>query len=464
MAVYPGTREGTILVSTHMDTAGTDRGIVPIIGDDGVIRTDGSTILGADDKSGLAGCLELLTLLNENPGTSHPTIEFVVSVGEESGLVGSRQMDVSRLNATHGFVLDTAGVMGSITYWSPTSVYLTVTFHGRKAHAGVEPEKGVSAIQVAADAIAAMTLGRIDEETVANIGSITGGEARNIIPDTAVLLGMARSHDQAKLDAQLAAMRRACDDAAAARGATVDFEAEEIYRTYKIADGRPALPRGRGRDPLARSRGRATQVRRRHRRQLLQRQGHPVRRTVDRHGRRARHHGAHRHRRPRAGGEDPRRDSHASAAGRGADVMTHLTRHLGAAFVAVALLAGCGTAPAPQGACARYAELNATVEQLRASPVPSGDVEQLRTAADQLRLKLDAAADALDRIQMLTDGRLDQAIGVARQQLDEIRASLVVAKYAAAETLGPQITQAADDLAAALAPVQNLLDSQCATG
>ena len=236
VAVYPGTREGTILVSTHMDTAGTDRGIVPIIGDDGVIRTDGSTILGADDKSGLAGCLELLTLLNEDPGTRHPTIEFVVSVGEESGLVGSRQMDVSRLNATHGFVLDTAGVMGSITYWSPTSVYLTVTFRGRKAHAGVEPEKGVSAIQVAADAIAAMTLGRIDEETVANIGTISGGEARNIIPDTAVLLGMARSHDQAKLDAQLAAMRWACEVAAAARGATVEFEAEEIYRTYKIAD------------------------------------------------------------------------------------------------------------------------------------------------------------------------------------------------------------------------------------
>ena len=89
-AVRPGTRDGTILVSTHMDTAGTDRGIVPIIGDDGVIRTDGSTILGADDKSGIAGCLELLTLLNTHPDWAHPTIEFVVTVGEERGLVGSR--------------------------------------------------------------------------------------------------------------------------------------------------------------------------------------------------------------------------------------------------------------------------------------------------------------------------------------------------------------------------------------
>ena len=240
VAVLPGNREGTILVSTHMDTAGTDRGIVPIIDPDGVIRTDGSTILGADDKSGIAGCLELLTLLRNNPEWPHPTIEFVVTVGEESGLLGSRHMDVSQLKATHGFVLDTAGVMGAITYWSPTSVYLTITFHGRKAHAGVEPEKGISAIQVASEAIADMTLGRIDEETVANIGTITGGEARNVIPGTVVLEGMARSHDQGKLDRQLDAMRRACQARAERHGASVDFEAEEIYQTYKIPeDARP---------------------------------------------------------------------------------------------------------------------------------------------------------------------------------------------------------------------------------
>ena len=173
-----GTRDGTILVSTHMDTAGTDRDIAPTIGDDGVIRTEGTTILGADDKSGLAGCLELLTLLRENPELAFPSIEFVVTVGEERGLVGSRHLDVSLLNASHGFVFDTAGAMGSITYWSPTSVYITITFHGRKAHAGVEPEKGISAIVAAAEAVSAMPLGRIDEETVANIGTIVGGEAQ----------------------------------------------------------------------------------------------------------------------------------------------------------------------------------------------------------------------------------------------------------------------------------------------
>jgi tripeptide aminopeptidase len=240
VAVLPGTRDGTVLISTHMDTAGTDTGIAPIIGDDRVIRTDGSTILGADDKSGIAGCLELLTILRDHPDVSHPAIEFVITVGEERGLVGSRHLDVGQLNAEYGFVFDTAGAISAITYWAPTSVYLTVTVHGKKVHAGVEPEKGINAVKVAAEAIAAMPLGRIDEETVANIGTIVGGEARNIVPGEVVLEGMARSHDQGKLDAQIDAMRRAFDEAAARYGATVDFEAEEIYRTYKIAED--ALP------------------------------------------------------------------------------------------------------------------------------------------------------------------------------------------------------------------------------
>ncbi|WP_353509896.1 M20/M25/M40 family metallo-hydrolase [Intrasporangium sp.] len=238
LAVMPGTGPGTILISTHMDTAGSDRGITPII-DDGLIRTDGSTILGADDKSGIACCLELLTLLRDTPAQPRPTIEFVVSVGEERGLVGSRHLDVSRLTASHGFVLDTAGPIGSITYWTPTSVYLTITFTGRKAHAGVEPEKGVSAIRMAAEAVAAMPLGRIDEETVANIGTVSGGEARNIVPGSVVLEGMARSHDQAKLDEQVRAIREACEHAAGRHGGQLEFAAEEIYRTYRIPEGAP---------------------------------------------------------------------------------------------------------------------------------------------------------------------------------------------------------------------------------
>lgn len=236
VAVFAGRRDGTILLSTHMDTVGTDTGIQPIIGDDGVIRTDGSTILGADDKSGIAGCLEVLELLTAHPDWSCPTIEFVVTVGEEIGLVGSRHLDVGALNASHGFVFDTAGAMGSITYWAPTAVDVSVTITGRKAHAGVEPEKGLDAVKVAAEAIAAMPLGRIDEETVAIIGTLVGGDARNVVPGKAVLEGMARSHDQGKLDAQLDAMRTACEAAAGRYGAGLDFASEEIYRTYRIEE------------------------------------------------------------------------------------------------------------------------------------------------------------------------------------------------------------------------------------
>lgn len=234
VAVLPGRRDGTILVSTHMDTVGADRGITPIIGDDGVIRTDGSTILGADDKSGIAGCLELIQVLQADPGATYPTIEFVVTVGEEVGLVGSQHLDMSTLRATHGFVLDTAGPMGSITYWAPTAVDLKFTFHGRKAHAGVEPEKGVDALRAAAQAIVSMPLGRVDEETVANIGVIRGGEATNVVPALVALDGEARSHDQGKLDAQLETMERVCREAADAYGARVDAEVNVAYHTYRI--------------------------------------------------------------------------------------------------------------------------------------------------------------------------------------------------------------------------------------
>jgi tripeptide aminopeptidase len=234
VATLPGTRGDPFLVSTHMDTVGTDVGIRPIIGDDGVIRTDGSTILGADDKSGIAGCLEVLTILQDHPQWEHPTIEFVVSVSEEAGLVGSRQMDVEALQAKHGFVLDTAGAVGAITYWAPTAVDVVIAVHGRKAHAGVEPEKGINALRVAAEAIASMPLGRMDEETVANIGMLTAAGARNVVPAEVEMSGMARSHDQGKLDAQVAAMRQAVAEAAERHGATFDFAVEEMYRTYHI--------------------------------------------------------------------------------------------------------------------------------------------------------------------------------------------------------------------------------------
>ena len=239
VAVFPGRRAGTILLSTHMDTVGSDTGIQPIIGEDGVIRTDGSTILGADDKSGIAGCLELLDPAGGAPGVgvSDHRVRGHGGRGGRPGRFsppGRRQAErQSRIRDRHRGCDGVDHVLGT------DGVDLTVTFTGRKAHAGVEPEKGIDAVRVAAEAVAGMPLGRIDEETVANIGTITGGDARNVVPDRAVLEGMARSHDQEKLDAQLDAMRTACEAAAARHGAGIDFSSEEIYRTYRIEEDAP---------------------------------------------------------------------------------------------------------------------------------------------------------------------------------------------------------------------------------
>jgi tripeptide aminopeptidase len=235
VARLAGTRDGaeTILLSFHMDTAGTDVGIKPVIRD-GVVYSEGDTILGADDKSGLAGLLELLTLLQSHPEWTHSPLEIVISVGEESGLRGSRALDKSRLTAAYGFVFDTGDPIGSITYNAPSTTYLAVTIRGRRAHAGVEPEKGISAIQVAADAIGSMKLGRIDEETVANVGTIKGGQARNIVPDVVEMDAMVRSRSNEKLDAQVEAMEAAFRAAAERWGATVQIERDDVYRAYLI--------------------------------------------------------------------------------------------------------------------------------------------------------------------------------------------------------------------------------------
>jgi tripeptide aminopeptidase len=251
-AHYPGRRAGadTVLLSFHMDTAGTDTGIRPVI-DDGVVRSEGDTILGADDKSGLAGLLELLTLLEANPSWQCPPLEIVVSVGEESGLLGSRALDKSKLTAAYGFVFDTGDPIGSITYNAPSTTYLAVTIKGRRAHAGVEPEKGISAIQVAADAISGMRLGRIDEETVANIGTISGGQARNIIPDVVELDGMVRSRSNEKLDRQVDEMIGVFEAAAARWQATVEIDRDDIYRAYLIDfDSRPFAEAARAAEAL----------------------------------------------------------------------------------------------------------------------------------------------------------------------------------------------------------------------
>lgn len=228
-----------VLLSAHMDTVGQDTGIKPEIRD-GVIYSDGTTILGGDDKSGVATILEVVASLRED-GRPHPPLEAAITIGEEVGLRGARLLDKGKLTARRGYVLDAGGPIGGIVTSAPSQDSLEAWVHGKKAHAGAEPEKGINAIRVAAEAILAMPLGRIDFETTANIGIIQGGEATNIVPDKVYLKGEARSQDDLKLAAQTAAMAAALHEAAEHNSTHVDLKIKRMYTTYKLADDHPVV-------------------------------------------------------------------------------------------------------------------------------------------------------------------------------------------------------------------------------
>jgi tripeptide aminopeptidase len=219
-----------------MDTVTPGNGIKPRLDEDGYIRSDGTTILGADDKAGLAAMFEAIRVLKEQQ-IPHGEIQFVITVGEESGLIGARAMDGSKLRAKLGFALDSNGEIGDIAVAAPTQAKVTIKLHGKSAHAGVNPEDGISAIQVASKAVSRMPLGRIDEETTANIGRFEGGGATNIVCDFVKLDAEARSIVQHKLDKQVAAMREAVESVASEFGARAEFESDIIYPAFMYGDG-----------------------------------------------------------------------------------------------------------------------------------------------------------------------------------------------------------------------------------
>ncbi|MEW6327857.1 MAG: M20/M25/M40 family metallo-hydrolase [Thermodesulfobacteriota bacterium] len=194
----PGTRRDLppLMFNAHLDTVEPGKGI-KVIQEDETFRSDGQTILGADDKSGIAILIEAVRSLQENK-TAHGPLEFVFTVCEEIGLFGAKSLDYSLLQARMGYALDTSSTTRIIS-GAPEANSLYIKVHGRAAHAGLEPEKGINAIQIAGAALAAMQLGRIDHETTANIGLVRGGTARNIIPDYIELEGEVRSHDRQKL-------------------------------------------------------------------------------------------------------------------------------------------------------------------------------------------------------------------------------------------------------------------------
>ncbi len=180
-----------LLFNAHMDTVEPGRGIVPLF-DGTVFRTDGTTVLGADDKAAIAILFEVIRNLREQQ-ISHGPVDIVLTVCEEIGLLGAKALDTSLLRAKAGYALDTTDPDMLINR-APEAVRLSIEVVGRAAHAGINPEEGINAIQVAAQALARIQLGRIDHETTANMGTIHGGKATNIVPELVRVEGEVRSH------------------------------------------------------------------------------------------------------------------------------------------------------------------------------------------------------------------------------------------------------------------------------
>jgi tripeptide aminopeptidase len=229
-----------IFFTCHMDTVTPGKGIQPRLEEDGYIRSDGTTILGADDKAGIAVLLEAIRVIQERQ-IPHGPIQFVITVGEEAGLNGARAMDPALLKADFGYALDSNGEIGEIAVAAPTQAKIHMVIYGKSAHAGVNPEDGISAIQVASRAISRMPLGRIDQETTANIGRFVGGGATNIVCDRVDLEAEARSLSKEKLDRQVEAMRSALNAAVEEFGAKADFHSEILYPAFHFDEQAPIV-------------------------------------------------------------------------------------------------------------------------------------------------------------------------------------------------------------------------------
>ena len=221
-----------VFLCAHLDTVPPEGPIEPVV-EDGVVRNAAATILGADDKSAVAAMLEAVRRLVEER-RPHAGVELVFTAKEEVGLRGAGAFNHTRLSAEIGYVYDQAAPIGEIILGAPHGATLDVTFRGRSAHAGMYPEEGRSAIAAAARAIADLRLGRLDEETSANVGTIEGGTARNIVPERCSFLAEARSHDEAKLAELLKEMQETIAFAAALADCEADVQLAPSWYGYRF--------------------------------------------------------------------------------------------------------------------------------------------------------------------------------------------------------------------------------------
>ena len=227
-----------VFFACHMDTVKPGEGIEVVRTGD-IFTSRGETILGGDDKSGIAPMIEMITLLKAN-GAAHRTVELVFTTCEEIGLRGAKHLDYSKLQSRFGYALDSTGI-DKVIYGAPAANRIRVDVHGIAAHAGIRPEAGVSAFQIAAHAITKLRLGRIDEESTANIGLMQGGVATNIVPEHLVLHGELRSHSVEKLERFTEEFKEAFIETIAEWPAPEDADSKQPSLDFKVESEYPAM-------------------------------------------------------------------------------------------------------------------------------------------------------------------------------------------------------------------------------
>lgn len=238
LARLPGRTDRWLMFCAHLDTV-PHEGQVEVVNSEGVFRSRGETILGADNKAAVAVLMELVARHAEKPPPVG--IELLLTVAEEQGLRGAKVFDASVLHSQCGFVLDHASPIGEVVVSSPTQQQIRADFVGVEAHAGIRPEDGSSAIAAAAAAVSRMQLGRLDEETTANVGVISGGTSGNVVPGHCRIVAEARCLDADRAAEVAGELTEACAWGASEHGCDVDIRVEELFRGYKVAPSSPAL-------------------------------------------------------------------------------------------------------------------------------------------------------------------------------------------------------------------------------
>ena len=238
VARLPGQRDEWIMFCAHLDTV-PHPGLIEVVLDEGVFRSRGETILGADNKAAVAVFVELVARFAEQPPPVG--IELLLTVAEEQGLRGAKAFDVTALRSSRGFVLDHASPIGEVIVTSPTQQRLLADFAGVEAHAGIRPEDGSNAIAAAAAAISRMELGRIDEATTANVGVIAGGTSGNVVPGHCSVTAEARGLNADRTAEVAAKLAEAFAWGASEHGCDVDVRVEELFRGYELPPASPSL-------------------------------------------------------------------------------------------------------------------------------------------------------------------------------------------------------------------------------